>query len=97
MGRQTLASHYYPSTTQTVAYTAASAATTNAVGSQTYAVRLVATSDCHYALGAAPTATTSDPYLPSDTVEIISIHPGQKVAVIRNTGDGTAYVTELTQ
>ena len=97
MGRHTLASHYYPRTTQSVAYTASSAATTNAVGSQIYAVRLVSTSDSHYALGESPTATTSDPYLPADTIEIISIKPGQKVAFIRNTADGTAYVTELSQ
>jgi len=87
----------YPLTTQTAAFTASSAAITNAVGSQVNKVRLLATQNCHIAFGASPTATTSDFYLPSGVVEYFTIKPGQKVAAIRNSADGTLYVTEMTQ
>jgi len=88
-------SAYYPLTTQTVAFLITSVASTNAVGAQTKRVRLVATTDCHIAFGVSPTATTSDMYLAADREEIFKIKPGQKVAAIRNTADGTLYVTEM--
>lgn len=89
--------HYRAGTNQTAAYTVASAPITNAVGSQTYAVRLVSTTDCHITFAATPVATTGDPYLPANTPEIFTITPGQKVAAIRASADGTLHVTELTQ
>ena len=47
--------------TQTIAYAASSAAATNAFGSETFQVRLIANSACHYNIGEeAQTATTSD-------------------------------------
>lgn len=87
---------YKPSTTQKVSYTSSSAATSNAFGSQIYIIRIVAKTDAFYVLGGSPTATTSDVYLPADTVEYISVTPGQKIAFIRDAADGDAFVTEMT-
>ena len=90
-------SHYRPIRTQTVTISGTTAATSNGVGSGIMVVRIVSTTNCHYAVGAAPTATTSGPYLPAATVEYISIHQGEKVAFIQNAAGGTAYVTEASQ
>ena len=87
---------YYPSTSQTVTVGAASAATTNAVGAHTSVVRLHADTDCFIAIAKAPTATTSDMFLPSGQTEYIRVHPGQKVAAIQDSAAGTLYVTEMT-
>lgn len=89
--------HYYPKTTQTVTVGAASAATTNAVGSNIHAVRLISTTACHIKIEQAPTATTSDFLMAANREEYFTIHPGEKVAVIQNAAGGTLYVTELTQ
>ena len=43
----------------------------------------------------SPTATTSLPYLPAGEIEIIKVSPGEKMAAIRTSGDGTLYCTEL--
>lgn len=90
------------STTQAVAYTATAGVTTNAVGSQTYMVRLVANSACHIAIGTSPTATTSDPFLPANWVEHVTVTPGQKVSAVQaatnglvTATSGTLFVTEI--
>lgn len=90
------------STTQAVAYNSA-AASSNAFGSQTYQVRLAANSACHYAIGASPTATTSDAFMPANSVEYVQVNPGEKISAIRASSaglvtatDGTLWVTELT-
>lgn len=85
-----------PSTVQTVSISGTSAATSNAVGSETRVIRIIATTACHYIIGASPTATTSDTYLPANTFEYIKINPGEKIAFIQNAASGTAYVTEGT-
>jgi hypothetical protein len=87
---------FYNKTTQAVSVTASSAAISNAVGSNIHSARIACTVACYYKVGESPTATTSDAYLPANWVEYIKIHPGQKVAFIRASADGTATVTELT-
>jgi hypothetical protein len=90
-------------TTQTVAYTAASAAAATAFGAQTYQIRVVANSACHIKIGdGAQTATAGDPFLPAGSAEYVTVSPGQRIAAIRAaTGglitatDGTLWVTEL--
>jgi len=92
------------STTQTIAYTASSAAITNAFGAQTYQIRVAANSACHIKIGdGVQTATTSDPFLPANWPEYITVTPGQRISAIRaSTGglvtatDGTLWVTEVT-
>ena len=87
--------------TQTVAYTDSAVASTNAFGAGTNAVRIVANSACHYTFGAAPTATTSSPFLPANTVEYVYVRPGEKISAIRaatagliTATSGTLWVTE---
>lgn len=81
--------------TQTAAFTATSAAISNAVGDQTRRVSLYATQDCHVRFEKTPTALTTDFFLPASTQIMLGIRPGQKVAAIRASTDGTLYVSEL--
>ena len=89
-------------TTQTVAYTGTAAACSTAFASGTRQVRVVANSACHIAFAAAPTATTSDAYLPAHVVEYLTVNPGEKISAVRAGSDGldtatsgTLYVTEM--
>lgn len=91
------------STTQTISYDS-STGISNAFGTQTYAIRVVANSACHIQIGdGAQTATTSSPFLPANWVEYIVVTPGQKIAAIKaataglvTATAGTLWVTELT-
>lgn len=51
-----------------------------AMPSGTQLARVVCDIQVFYAVGFSPTATTSDNYLPADTVEYIGIAPGHRVA-----------------
>lgn len=92
------------STTQTIGYDSSTVAT-NAFGAQTRQLRLASNSACHYAIGdGAQTATTSDPFLPANTVEYVTVSAGQRIAAIKaataglvTATAGTLWVTELTQ
>lgn len=91
------------STTQSVAYTGTAAASSNATSADTKYVRIVATSACHYTFGTAPTAVTSDPFLPANWVEYVNVPPAVKISAVRAGTDGlvtatsgTLYITELT-
>lgn len=57
-------------------------------------VRLVATVDCHVAIGENPTATTDSALLPASAAEYFEILAGQKVAVIQSGEAGYLFVTE---
>ena len=91
-------------TTQTVAYDA-TVPITNPFGAQTYQIRIVANSACHYHVyetGGTATATTADPFLPANWVEIVTVTPGQKISAIKAATNGlvpatagTLWVTEL--
>ena len=84
-------------TVQTVAYTDTSAATSNVIGvtSERTVVMILCTTDCHLVLGTSPTATTSLTRLPANTLLWIWVTGGvDKIAFIRATADGTAFVTE---
>ena len=89
-------------TTQAVAYTGTAAAS-NAFGTQSRQIRIVANSACHYSIGTSPTATVTDAFLPASWVEYRSVTPGQKISAIQAatgglvTGTaGSLWVTELT-
>lgn len=77
-------------TTQKLASSGSSVAST--AFTNTTVVRIIADADCHYAIGAAPTATTSTVFLPSDSAEQITIKAGNKIAVIA--ASVNFYVTE---
>lgn len=70
--------------TQTLACTATSAALANAFGTQTYRLRVCASTSCHIRIGeGTPVATAADPLLPPNSAEYLTVTPGQKVAAIR--------------
>lgn len=85
------------STHQSVAYTGTAGTISNAVGAQTRLVRVVVTSAAYIAVGAAPTATTSDVYIPADIPEYFIVGPGEKVSAVQASAGGTLHVTELTK
>ena len=88
--------------TQTIAYDG-SVAVTNAFAEQTYQVRLVGNSACHYKIGdGAQTAAATDQFLPANWVEHVTVSPGQRISAIKAaTGGlvtataGTLWITEI--
>lgn len=85
-------------TTQKIALGAASVAST-AFGKATYAIRVVATGNCHIETGPAPTATASSAYIAANQRgETFAVNPEEKIAVIQDaSATGDLYVTELTR
>jgi hypothetical protein len=79
--------------TQAIAYDA-SAAITNAFSSQTYRLRLVANSACHFKIGdGAQTATVADPFLPANWETFVTVTPGQRISAIKAATAGLATAT----
>ena len=76
--------------------TSAASAALGLASSGVFYVRLCADTDTYYAIGSGPTATTSSTFLPADTIEIIKVPVGNKVAGILSTGTGILGVTVLT-
>lgn len=83
------------STHQSASYTGTAGTITNPVGAQTYKARVVCTTAAYVKVGDSPTATTSDPYFPADSVEYVTITPGQKVSAIQVASAGSVHVTEI--
>jgi hypothetical protein len=84
--------------TQTITSSGTSAATSSAVGAQTYAVSIAATEDVYITFAAAPTATaTNGVFHKKDWPTTYRISPGEKVAAIQVSTGGTVYVSELTR
>ena len=71
----------------------------NAFGASTTMIRIACSlGHCHYAIGSSPTATvTTSAMIPNNTVELIKVSPGQKIAFIKDAtvASSTASVTEL--
>lgn len=88
-----------PGSGQKVTLGDTSAATTNAFGAQTYAVRVAATGNCHVAFGKAPVAVATDALVAaSQPGEVFKITPGDKMAVIKDgTATGNCNVVELSR
>jgi len=76
--------------------TSAQSAALGIAESGVFWVRLCADTDTYYAVGSNPTATTSSTFLPANTIEIIKVDVGDKVAGIIGTGTGILGVTVLT-
>ena len=57
------------------------------------AIRIAPRGNCHYEVGLAPVATTASPFLGGGAVEDLRVKPGEKVAVIQDTGAETDPVT----
>lgn len=88
---------YHLRTTQSVAYTGTAGVITNPISTGVYAVRVWCSTDAHIAVGAAPTATTSNMPVSAGVAEYIAINPGEKVSAIQQSAGGTLYVTELSR
>ena len=81
-----------PSTTTTVSVSGV-AASTSAITGDVRVIRIVSTVDINYVLNG--TATTSDVYLPSGSIEYIHILDRDYVSVISGGTAGTVYITEM--
>lgn len=78
----------------------ATSAQSAAFGTNTHEIRVVSTTNCHINIGVNPTAAASDSngmYLPLGVIEYFHVSPGQKLAVVRDTADGTLVVAEMTR
>ena len=82
-------------TTQSAAYSSTAGTIANPVGSHTYKVRVVCTSDAFVRVDDNPTATISDAFLPGGAPEYFTITPGMKVSAVQSAAAGTLYVTEI--
>lgn len=81
---------------QTVSVASSSARTSAGVGDQTRKVMIYCSVDAFYNLGGSTvTATTSNTFIPAGSEHFIQIRPGQYVAFIRDSADGTAKVSEF--
>lgn len=81
---------------QSVAYTGTAGTISNPVGSQTYVVLIVVTTDAYIQIAKSPTATSSDTLITANTPLMFRIRPGEKVSAIQLSSGGTMYVSELT-
>ena len=84
----------YPIVSQSVAYTGTAAAS-SAFNGRTQMVRLRATTDCYIAFGSAPTATSSNHFLPANETQDFVVTAVDKVSAIRSSVDGTLLVSEF--
>ena len=84
-----------PDTIQNVSYTDTAAAS-SAFGANVTILRLCATTDCYYLVGANPTATTSNgSLLPAGVVEHVVVVAGQKISAIQSSANGSLNVGEI--
>jgi hypothetical protein len=84
-------------TVQKVDYTG-TAANSSAISGQVRYVRLYATTDCHVSINnPAVTATASMTPLQAKEAEIFKVSPGNIISVIRTSGNGSLYISELSE
>jgi hypothetical protein len=85
-------------TTQVASVTTSSVQMT-AFGASTTLVRIACSlGHCHYQIGTNPTASvTTSTMMPNNSLEIVAVTPGQKIAFIRDAAvtSSTVSVTEL--
>ncbi len=82
-------------THQTVTYTGTAGVITNAMSAGVHKCRVVCTTAAYIKIGVSPTATTSDPYMPADSVEYFTINEGEKVSAVQVSSNGTLSVAEV--
>lgn len=79
---------------------AAASAQSAVFGANVHEIRIVSTTNCHINIAQNPTAAATDNngfYLPANVVEYIHVSPGMRLAVIRDTADGSLSVSEMTR
>ena len=85
-----IATHGRPGKTQTIAFTA-TPANSAAFGSQTFRIRLVATSACTVTISGGASAM----YLAPNFPEVLLVTPGQSLSVVEVSANGNLFLTEL--
>ena len=76
--------------------TSATSAQSSAIDDGIFTIRLVTTVDSHFVIGANPTATTNDAFIPAKTEFFLGVKPTEKFAVRTTTGSGLAFITGVT-
>jgi hypothetical protein len=56
-------------------------------------IRVLSTTDCHIVIGAAPVATADDMLVLANQPEYFHCNPADLVSVIRDSADGSLYIT----
>ncbi len=82
-----------PGTHQNVAYT--DTAGTIGTALERGIVEIVCTSAAYVKVGANPTATTSDMYVPANMVKCHRVNEGDKVSALQVSDGGTLHVTQM--
>ena len=81
-----------PATTSKVSISGSSNAA-NSTGADIRVARVISTVDCFYKM--AGPSTTSDAFLPANTIEYVHVYEGDNIAFITAGGTGSAYVTDM--
>ena len=84
-------------THQTALVAISSTAISNAFGSSTQLVRIVANEACHIKFGTTPVAAGTDPLLPANRIEHFGVEPGEKLACIQVAGGAGAGFISVTE
>lgn len=93
-----VAQDYQISTSQSKAHSSTMVIINSAIGSQTYAIRVVCSQSCFINVAKTPIATAATGmFLPANVPMTLRTTPGVRVAVSAASTLGTLYVTELTQ
>jgi hypothetical protein len=80
---------------QNVAFTATAGTITNKIGSETYKVRVLVTSDAFVTTDGSTPSATNGAYVPALEPEYFAVTPGQKVSAVQVSAGGTLYVNEI--
>ena len=78
----------------TKAYTG-TAGTYGPVGTETYKVRVMCTTDAYVTTDGTTPSSTNGAYMPSMQVEVFTVTPGQSVKAVQVSSAGTLCVTEF--
>lgn len=82
------------STAQNVAYTGTAGAV-SPVGTETYKVRVVVSTDAYVTTDGSTPSATSGAYCVALSPEYFTVSPGQIVKAVQVSTGGTLYVTEI--
>lgn len=83
-----------PESEQVIAYTG-TAGNSTPFDASYQQIRIVATSNCHYRIGAGVTALVTDNYLPLGVIEYVKVRPGDRISVIQNSAGGNLHVAKV--
>lgn len=97
MGNPYLGNPWKPGITQVKAYTGTAGVIDNAISNGVTVVRVWLSTAGYIAIGAAPTATTSDIPMPANTPEYFIVPPGAKVSAVQAASGGNLHVTECSR